>query len=205
MANLLEKNLKKKQLLSVVGPTASGKTDLAIKIIQKWQQEQKKVEVVSLDTRQIYKQLPILSGADLENYQALLSTCLMPAEITETELIKTESEQIRIFNLANRQIDEAWSMGQMLTQLQLILRVAEQNDRRVILVGGTILYHQRVLQANQLVQIPPNDNLRFAAEAMSVAQLQNWLKKIDEPTWLQLNESDRSNQRRLIRKIEIAL
>jgi tRNA A37 N6-isopentenylltransferase MiaA len=46
--------------------------------------------------------------------------------------------------------------------------------------------------------------VRFAAENMSLERVQAWLQRVDAAAWEQLNESDRANSRRLVRKIEIA-
>lgn len=166
-------------IISVVGPTASGKTALAIRLAQKFTQPL----VISLDTRQIYRELPILSGADL--------AVLAQAQVTMT-------------NIADKSVRDEWSLGQLITATQTAIDQALADGRQVILVGGTLLYHQRLFYDNQLTQIPPDDNIRFAAEAMTTTQLQHWLEKVDAATWAELNASDRQNPRRLVRKIEIA-
>ncbi len=173
------------RVISVVGPTASGKTELAIKIAEKCLHSGIGVDYVSLDARQIYKRLPILSGADVEN---------LPRD-----------ENFQTYNLLDKEIDEEFSLGLLVNTTQEVLARAEAAGRQVLLVGGTFLYHQRVLEDNDLTQVPPDDNVRFAAENMSVTEIQDWLKKVNETMFFNLNESDRKNPRRLVRKLEIAI
>ena len=173
------------KILSVVGPTASGKTALASKLAQHFLDQGKKVDFVSLDTRQIYRALPILSGADLSE---------LP-----------QSPDLQTYNLLTKEVDEEWSLGELVRETQMIIERASAQDRQVLLVGGTLLYHQRVCENNDLTQVPPDDNLRFAAENMTVTQLQDWLKKVDEKVFFSLNASDAANPRRLVRKLEIAI
>lgn len=172
-------------IISVIGPTASGKTALAGRLTQHFLERGRAVDFVSLDTRQIYRALPILSGADINE---------LP-----------QAENLRTYNLLTKEVDEEWSLGELVRETQEIITRAQQEKRQVLLVGGTLLYHQRVCANNALTQVPPDDNLRFAAENMDVPQLQSWLKKVDENEFFSLNESDVQNPRRLVRKIEIAI
>ena len=173
------------KIISIVGPTASGKTALAIKIANHFLSQGKTVDYVSLDARQIYREFPVLSGAEVEN---------LP-----------RNNNFNYYNLLDKNIDEEFSLG-LLTQLvQTVVKRAETEERQVLLVGGTLLYHQRVLENNDLTQIPPDDNVRFAAENMTVAEIQAWLQKVNPTDFASLNDSDRQNPRRLVRKLEIAI
>ncbi len=170
-------------IYSIIGPTASGKSALAEKVVKHLLKKKQEVILVSLDSKQIYQALPILSGADLSLWQDL-------------------KNRITIYNLADKSITDEWSLGLLVAQMQEILAHLT-NQQTIILVGGTLLYHQKILNQNDLTQIPPNDNLRLVAENMNLIELQNWLKRISPSTWKKLNHSDSHNPRRLIRKIEI--
>ncbi len=170
-------------IYSIIGPTASGKSALAQKIVKHLLKKNQKIILVSLDSKQIYQALPILSGADLSLWHDF-------------------KNQITIYNLADKSITDEWSLGLLVAQMQEILAHLT-NQQTIILVGGTLLYHQKILHQNNLTQIPPNDNLRLVAENMTLIELQNWLKRISPSTWKKLNHSDNHNPRRLIRKIEI--
>ncbi len=176
------------KIISIVGPTASGKTKLAQKMIEHFLQQGVAVDLISLDSRQIYRQLPVLSGADIQDFH------LWQAD-----------PRVQIFNLLSHEIDQNWSLGECARQTALIVKQAKARKHQVLLLGGTLLYHQRVIGNNELINVPPNENIRLAAENHSLADLQKWLKRVDGHTYKNLNASDLANPRRLIRKIEIAL
>ncbi len=181
----MSEGICKETVISVVGPTASGKTALAGRLIEKWLAAGEGVVMISLDARQIYRGLGILSGADREE---------LPV-----------SENLQIYNLLEREIDEEFSLGVLIGEMKEVVEEARREGKRVILVGGTLMYHQRLLAENDLTSVPPNDNLRFAAENMSVAEIQEWLQKVAGADFAALNDSDKQNPRRLVRKLEIAL
>lgn len=173
------------KIISIVGPTASGKSALAIKVAEHFLKQGRGVDYVSLDARQIYREFPVLSGAEVEN---------LP-----------RNNNFRYYNLLDKNIDEEFSLGLLARLVQEIVTQAEAANRQVLLVGGTLLYHQRVLENNDLTQVPPDDNVRFAAENMTVTEIQAWLQKVNQADFASLNESDRQNPRRLVRKLEIAI
>lgn len=173
------------KIISIVGPTASGKTALAIKIAKHFLDQGVGVDFVSLDARQIYREFPVLSGAEVEN---------LPRD-----------NNFYYYNLLDKNIDEEFSLGLLTQIVQEIVTRAEVAERQVLFVGGTLLYHQRVLENNDLTQVPPDDNVRFAAENMTIAEIQAWLQKVSLADFASLNESDRQNPRRLVRKLEIAI
>jgi tRNA dimethylallyltransferase len=72
-------------------------------------------------------------------------------------------------------------------------------------VGGTGFYHQQLLEPNATVYIQPNEKLREKAQAMTIEELQSWLKQINKTRLSSMNLSDKNNPRRLIRAIEITL
>lgn len=174
------------EIYSIIGPTASGKSALAQKLVNFFLSQNQKIILISLDSKQIYKDLPILSGADLSFWQGL-------------------ENKISIYNLADKDLTTNWSLGLIISQMQEILTTNHQNQKKIILVGGTLLYHQKILAENTLAKIPPNENIRFVADNMTTQQLQSWLKKINLPVWESLNHSDLHNPRRLVRKIEITI
>lgn len=177
---------KLSRLISVVGPTASGKTAQAAKLAHQELAQGKRVSVISLDARQIYRELPILTGADVEVWQQL----------------QANHQRLRVLYLACFDLPTEWSLGKLLADLS---KQHWHQDEVVILLGGTLLYHERFLSGNNLTTIPPNDNIRYASENMSVDELGAWLKKINVEKWTSLNDSDRHNPRRLVRHLEISL
>ena len=183
--------MSEQTVLSIIGPTGSGKTAWAGKLVDKWCQQGQSVSVISLDSRQVYRELTHISVAEWEWWQ---------------QQQKKYQTLLTVHNIADRSIWEEWSFGLLLAKSRQQLAQALAQERQVIAVGGTLVCHERLLvQSQDVTAVPPNDNIRFAAENMTVEQLQAWLQKIDSATWQQLNHSDRLNPRRLVRKIEIAI
>ncbi len=183
--------LKPDQLLSIAGPTGTGKTDLAATLASAWLQAGRGVSVISLDSRQVYAEFPQLSVADLPIWEKL-----------QTAYPST----LHVYNLATLRLHEDWSFGVLLNSAREQVGLARRRADQIILVGGTIVCHERLLQTSgDFTSIPPDDNVRFAAENMSVEELQSWLERLDNDMYQKMNQSDVHNPRRLVRHIEIAL
>ncbi|MDR0463057.1 MAG: hypothetical protein LBG64_02460 [Pseudomonadales bacterium] len=176
------------RLISIVGPTASGKTDFAIQVALKELKSggYDKILMISADSRQVYKEFPILSGVDNDKFEGL------PKEI---ELYGSE-----IIN-----VGDEWSLGVFKTYFEKIIADHKGQSILPILVGGTMMYHKHLLEKNDQVEVAPNENLRLAAKTMNVSELQHWLKRVDADVFDSMNNSDQNNPRRLIRYIEIAV
>ncbi len=181
----------KNTILSIVGPTGSGKTALTAAYTRQLLEHGERVSVISLDSRQIYLEFPHLSVADLETWQTL--TNAFPQQLT-------------VYNLARLHLHEDWSFGVLLHDARNQALSAHTRGDRIILSGGTLICHQRFLElTNDDTAIPPDDNVRFAAENMTVTALQDWLQRLDADALNRLNPSDRANPRRLVRHIELTL
>lgn len=190
------------KILSIVGPTATGKTDFALKAAEKTLQLGKvsSVDIISADSRQVYQGLEIMSGADIpEGFQRKV--------LSEWSELNTyfEKGSIRLFGISLLQPDTDWSVGQFQEYVQRVLSLDENQPRLVILVGGTGLYHQQVFTSDPQLQIPPNLEVRQKAEKMSVNDLQQWLRKVNYDHFSRMNHSDQHNPRRLVRAIEISM
>src|SRR5690554_4802076 len=125
------------KILSIVGPTATGKTDFALKAAKKTLQLGKvsSVDIISADSRQVYQGLEIMSGADIpEGFQRKV--------LSEWSELNTyfEKGSIRLFGISLLQPDTDWSVGQFQEYVQRVLSLDENQPRLVILVGGTGLY-----------------------------------------------------------------
>ena len=188
-------------VLSIVGPTATGKSNLALLLAEQFLADGlvAGVDIIAADSRQVYQGLEIISGADI------------PAGFTEQQADQLENagrfyqkEAIRIFGIGMLQPDKDWSVAQFQVWAQPIITTALSQRRLPIIVGGTGLYHAQLWQQDTRLQIAPNLELREQAEGKTLLELQLWLQNADEKSWQQLNDSDRQNPRRLIRKIEIA-
>jgi tRNA dimethylallyltransferase len=164
----------KPNLIVVCGPTATGKTDLAIKIAK-----EKNGEVISTDSRQIYR------GLDIGT-----------AKVTAQE---AQGITHHMIDVADPSIP--YSAAQYKEEAQGIIENIHARGKTPILCGGTGMYINAVIYDQAFPNVPPNKKLRDELEKLNLEELQNRLKKIEPRRY---SEIDTKNPVRLIRAIEIA-
>lgn len=185
-----------RRIISVVGPTATGKTKRSLEMAREKIKngEVSGVDLISVDSRQVYQGLEILTGADV------------PEEFEKkNQYFANTDESIRIFGISIIHPSEVWSVAHFQQYARAIMVESWAHNRLPILVGGTGLYHQELFQLDDALYVSPNAKIRRQAETMSLEELQAWLKQIDTDRFDQMNHSDQNNSRRLIRAIEISL
>jgi tRNA dimethylallyltransferase len=165
---------KGEKLIVVLGPTASGKSNLGVflaKIVNG--------EIISADSRQIYKSLDIGSGKiSTKEMNGIKHYCL---------------------NIANpKKIFTAYNYKQC---AQKAIKEIWQKSKIPIIVGGTGFYIDAALGRIKLADVPPNLKLRKKLLNYSHAQLFNLLKKLNPK---RTKNIDRNNKVKLIRAIEIS-
>jgi tRNA dimethylallyltransferase len=170
----MKKDQPKPKVYVIVGPTASGKTAYSIKLA-------KKVggEIISADSRQVYKGLDIGSGKVTKKEMAGIPHHLL--DVASPKKVFTVSD---FKKLADKKIKEIIARG-----------------KTPIIVGGTGFYIQAVVDDLVLPEVPPDKKLRANLEAKPPSELFAMLKKLDP---IRAQEIDSKNPRRLIRAIEIA-
>ena len=166
--------MHKPKLIAIVGPTASGKTSLSVYLAQKL-----KGEVISADSRQVYKGLNIGTGKVTKKEMAgvphhLLDVCSPKKQFTVDDFVQ-KAEKVYFSIL--------------------------QNSKIAIVVGGTGLYVDMFVGRMSYPAVDPNPALRAKLEKKTAAQLFAMLKKLDPARAATI---DRHNPRRLVRAIEIA-
>src|SRR5258708_7607692 len=144
-----------RQLISIVGSTAKGKTDFAFQVAQNLTEKFSSVEIISADSRQVYKGMEIGTGVDLP------ATLPSGVHFFGTSLIKPNEE---------------WSVAHFRNYAQQILELSWKKNARPILVGGTGLYHRQVLSHDSQLMVKPNEHVRKEAEQKNVTELQSWLQ-----------------------------
>ncbi len=190
-------------LLSVVGPTATGKTQFALDVAQIFSDQFHVFDCISADSRQVYQGMEVGTGADIPpNFQ---KQDYDPASITTFTNPYFKLNNVRIHGVSILKPDQEWSVAQFRDFAQKVMSSSWQENGLPILVGGTGLYHQHIFTQDQQIEVPPNVAVREHAERISLANLQRWLKEVDEARFESMNNSDRHNPRRLIRAIEIGL
>jgi tRNA dimethylallyltransferase len=205
--------------VAIVGPTATGKTKLALELAEWWltksdvREQLTGVDLLSADSRQIYQGIEIISGADIpvafqrvnQNPDQLAVADPSIQTALKTYFEKKQSEKtIRLWGVACLPPQLSWSAGQFQAFGKLLLQQAQKNHRAVVIVGGTGLYQQVLWQKDWPTTVAPNELFRTKAEDMTVTELQAWLAELAPEKLAQLNESDRANPRRLLRQLELA-
>jgi len=166
-------------IVIICGPTASGKTGLALQLAK----ELPKANILSVDSRQAYKDLGLITGKDIPKN--------LPRGIT-----------IYGHNVFNS--DERANLADFVRYSQKIILDSQKTNTPLIIVGGTGLYLKALTQDLSDTNIPPNSKLRRKLEKLSLKQLQNLLQKENPKKFLSLNRSDFMNPRRLVRALEIS-
>ena len=195
------KSKRSNNCISIVGPTACGKTERAFEAAHQLLKEKKVggVDILSADSRQVYKGLEILTGADVPEGFAVMATQ------ADLPYFSNIDHSIQIFGISMIEPTDEWSLAHFVTFARRILQESWANDRQAILVGGTGLYYRHLFSDDSTPQIPQDEDFRIEAQKMSVEELQQKLKGIDANRFKQMNESDSENPRRLIRAIEVAI
>lgn len=167
--------VKKPKIIAIVGPTASGKSDLAVKLAKKFNGE-----VISADSRQVYKKLDIGSGK------------ITPEETRKIphHLLNVASPK-RTFTAAHYQ-----KLGE-----KAIKKILAK-DKLPIICGGTGLYVDALIYKKEFPPVPPQPKLRKKLEKLPAEKLFEKLQKLDPR---RAKNIDRSNRRRLIRALEIVM
>jgi tRNA dimethylallyltransferase len=191
-----------KKILAIVGPTASGKTAFALKIAQQVLKSQYTgVDIISVDSRQVYRGLAVVTGADVpQDFKKINSD-----ENFEYPYFQHSKFKINLHGISIIGVDGEWSLAHFKNFAIKIILNSINHNRLPILVGGTGLYHQQLFSKDEKLFISPNLEVRKKSQKLSVMELQDWLKKINSQKYLNLNHSDQNNPRRLIRAIEIEL
>ena len=157
----------------VLGATATGKTALAVKLAQA-----KHGEIISADSRQVYRGLDLGTGKDLHEYGSipyhLIDVCDLSREFT---VFHFQQEVYRIFP-------------------QLI-----EKDALPIIAGGTGLYLDAILRGYELIPVPEDPALRKELASKTLPELQDMLIALKPDIH---NKTDLEQPDRLVRAIEIA-
>lgn len=175
------------KLLVVCGQTGTGKTSLAFYLADIFGGE-----LVSADSRQVYKKLDIGTGKDV-----LKDDRHDPQGYYDVGGIK-----IWGYDLVGSKAK--FSLGRYLQFARKTIKGILKRKRLPILVGGTGLYIKGVVDGIPTALVPQNHSLRENLEGKDKEELFEILAQLDPIKAGSLNASDRANPRRLVRAIEVA-
>ena len=158
----------------ILGPTATGKSDIAVKIAKFFNGE-----IISADSRQVYKELNLASGKITEKEMAGIKHHLL--DVTDLN----NDFSVSIFkDLAIKALNEIWAKGKI-----------------PIICGGTGFYIESIVKNTSVPEVPANKVLRKELSNKSADELYKILEKLDPE---RSRTIDKDNPARLIRAIEIA-
>jgi len=169
----------KPKILVILGTTASGKTALGVKLALEYNGE-----IISADSRQVYKGMDIGTGKDLAEYKVGRKN--IPYHLIDVVSPKTRFDLAQYQKLAFKKINDILRRGKL-----------------PIIVGGSGLYLQALVDNYRLTLGRPDFKKRSAWEKLSARELVVKIKKLKPEFAARLNNSDKNNVRRLARYLEI--
>lgn len=187
------------KILVICGPTATGKTGLAVSIAKKFNGE-----LISADSRQVYKGMDIGTGKDIPKGAKLKKGIFSKYGFYEIDALPAGRHGVKIWGYDLADPKEDFSVAQYLKIAHKIIDDVARRGKLPILVGGSGLYIRGVIDGIPTAEVPKNPGLRENLEGRSPGELYEKLSQIDSFKAGSLNSSDKQNPRRLIRAIEIA-
>lgn len=174
-----------------MGPTASGKSDAAIRIANKFNGE-----IISADSRQVYLGMDIGSGK-VEGQLLASSFQLSGKTITENLFI---AEGIPHYLIDVAEPNEEFNVSHFKTQANLAIKKILTKGKLPIICGGTGFWIQAITDDLNLPKVAPNEKLRNELEKLSNEELFKKLQKLDPE---RAERIDSQNKYRLVRALEI--
>ena len=162
-------------MITLLGPTATGKTRLAVLIAEKLNGE-----IISADSRQVYKRMDIGTGKDLSEYT-----------------INGKEIPCHLINIAEP--GSAYNIHEYVTDFEKAYKSIVDKKKEVVLCGGSGMYIEAVLKGYSLINVPLNETLRMELAQKSDAELTTELTVLKKVH----NTTDLTERERLIRAIEI--
>ncbi len=159
-------------LIIVLGPTASGKTSLAVELAKELD-----AEIISADSRQVYRHMDIGTGKDLQEYGRI------PYHLID--IIEP---------------GEKYNITRFLEDFEYACHDIRARGKRVIVCGGTGFYIQALLEPRPYAQVPIDLILRGELEMMDKEELKQALRKYTIPEDFAV---DYSSKKRMVRALEI--
>ncbi|MES2379676.1 MAG: tRNA (adenosine(37)-N6)-dimethylallyltransferase MiaA [Bacteroidota bacterium] len=160
----------------ITGPTASGKTTLAVQLAANLHGA-----IISADSRQVYRDLNIGTGKDLFEYN-----------------VNGKNIPYHLIDIAD--VGAHFHLYDFITQFYHAFQLIEQQNQLPIICGGTGLYLDAILKKHELAAIPNNMVLRNELELLDNGQLITKLQSYQAP----FEQVDLNSHKRLVRAIEIA-
>lgn len=164
------------ELITILGPTACGKTTLATALAAELE-----TEIISADSRQVYRGMDIGTGKDLADY-----------------VVQNKPIPYHLIDICDA--GEKYNVYEFQHDFHLAFSEIKRKNKLPILCGGTGMYIESVLKGYKLISVPENAALRRELESKPIDELREILR-----SYVNLhNQSDLDSAKRTIRAIEIA-
>ena len=187
------------RVLIVCGPTASGKTNLAVSLAKRFDGE-----LVSADSRQIYKYVDVITGKDLPLQSRASVRQTLKYRDKEYTLVTHTIDTIPVWMYDVMTPDEQCSISLYRFLANAAISDILSRGKLPVIVGGAGLYIDSIVHPPETIDIPPDLKAREYRNTLTAEALQADLASLDPERLAMMNISDRNNPRRLIRAIEIA-
>lgn len=169
-----------KTMITILGPTASGKTPVAAHLAAEIGGE-----IISADSRQVYRRMDIGTGKDLADYIV-------------------DGRQVSYHLIDIREPGTKYNLFEYQQDFFEVYQEIQGRDAVPILCGGTGLYIEAVLKGFHLSPVPQNQELRDSLDGKSLAELTEMLEDLKAKTGSNMhNTTDVDSCQRAIRAIEI--
>lgn len=169
--------MSKINLITVTGPTASGKTEFAAHLALLLHSE-----IISADSRQVYKEMNLGTGKDYEDYT--VKGIEIPYHLID---IREPGYKYNVYEFQHDFIN--------------IFEEITSRNKMPMLVGGTGMYIEAVTKGYKLINVPVNESLRMELAEKDLSELVEQLKILKPELH---NATDVKHKKRTIRAIEIA-
>ena len=166
------------KLVVILGPTGVGKTEKSLELAEQWG-----CPIVSADSRQIYRDLPI-------------GTAAPSAE---------ELARVKHYFIGTKDLHETYNAGQYARDCNTLLAELFQKHERVLMVGGSMMYIDAVCKGlDDIPDIPAElrEQVRNQYQEKGLEWLQTEVQRLDPIYW---QEVDKQNPQRLMHCIEVTL
>ncbi|MFP4415815.1 MAG: tRNA (adenosine(37)-N6)-dimethylallyltransferase MiaA [Fibrobacterota bacterium] len=166
-------------ILVVCGPTASGKTHLAVELAKRFDGE-----IISADSRQVYRGMDIGTGKDLNEY------------------VLPDGSRVPNYCIDIADPHKIYTLFHYLQDCRVAFDTIVHKKKIPIMAGGTGLYIEAFLKGYRIPNVPEDPQLRHSLMSRDKKLLQNRLEELDSELYA---KTDLSSKKRIVRAIEIAL
>lgn len=181
-----------KKVLSIVGPTAVGKTNLGLVLASKFNGE-----VISADAIQVYKGLNIISGKDIPKNSK-------PSIDSNLNITVYDFNSVPVYLLDVVLPTYSFNVSDFVRNARPVLEFILDKNKLPVIVGGTGFYVSALFDEINTINVPRSQSLRNELKNKKVNELQEILKEENKEKFELMNNSDRNNPQRLVRAIEVA-